>query len=179
MHNLSAPASPPQRRSELRRYLGRFPGQLASVREARDWLRRRLDLACVPDATADDALIIAGELITNALLHSPTREHDGAFFVSLLTFRDCLRISVRTNGTASAAPHLRVVFPASDSEHGRGLSIVDALSATWGVDDTHRGPAVFFTLEWKSPRRPDDPRDRTRHRSRPRQRPAHHDTCGW
>ncbi|SIO91399.1 hypothetical protein [Nocardiopsis sp. JB363] len=131
-------------------------------------MRRRLDLVCVPAPTVDDAL-----------LHSPMREHDGAFFVSLLTFRDCLHVSVRMNGTTSAAPHLRVGSPASDSEHGRGLSIVDALSATWGVDDTHRGPAVFFTLEWKSPRRPDDPRDRLRCRSRPRQRPAHHDTCGW
>ncbi|GHC86738.1 hypothetical protein GCM10007079_30260 [Nocardiopsis terrae] len=144
------------------------------MREARDWLRRRLDLACVPTPATDDALLITSELITNALLHSPMRDRGGAFFVSAMAFRSCLRVSVRTNGTASTAPHLHLVPAGPDSEHGRGLPIVNALSADWGVESTRRGQAVYFTLEWDPPR-PPEPCRRTR--ALPHQRPA--DTSTW
>jgi hypothetical protein len=36
--------------------------------------------------------------------------------------------------------------PAADAEHGRGLGIVDALSASWGWRPEHPGKAVYAIL---------------------------------
>lgn len=149
MYERSAPTPPPPRRPKLRRYLGRFPGVLTSVKDARDWLSRRMKLSRVPDSAAQDTLLLLSELATNALLHSPAGARGGAFLVSVFVSGDCLRISVRRCGD-TRAPALQAVSADPESEHGRGLSLVDALASTWGVEHTRHGQAVFFTLEWGS-----------------------------
>lgn len=146
MHERSTPMPRTSRRPALRRYLGRFPGELTAVKDARDWLSRRLDLTRVPASPAHDALLILSELVTNALLHSPTGAHARAFFVSVFVSGDCLRVSVHGGGTS--IPALRPVQADPEAEHGRGLFLVDALSTTWGVEPTRQGQAVFFTLDW-------------------------------
>jgi anti-sigma regulatory factor (Ser/Thr protein kinase) len=132
----------------MRRFLGLFPSRPASVRDARDWLRQRLDLVRIPAPPTDDALLILSEITTNALLHAPGGEPSGAFVVSVFTHRHNLRISVRTTRDSRAIPCLEVVRADPEAEHGRGLFLVDALASTWGVERTRSGPAVFFTLEW-------------------------------
>ncbi len=160
----------PPRRPELRRYLGRFPGALSAVKDARDWLSRRLELAQTPDSPAQDALLILSELATNALLHSPAGARGGAFLVSVFVSAHCLRISVR-GCDDTRIPTLQAVPADPESEHGRGLFLVNALADTWGVERTPHGPAVFFTLEWDSDRR-DRPMSPTRPLRLPRQRTA-------
>lgn len=156
MYERSTPAPRPPQRPELRRYLGRFPDQLTSVKDARDWLSRRLELSRVPDSPTQDALLLLSEITTNALLHSPTRDRSGAFLVSVFVSGNCLRVSVRGNRDASA-PALQAVPDAPEAEHGRGLFLVNALATTWGVERTRRGPAVFFTLEWDQQQPPQPP----------------------
>lgn len=158
----------PPRRPELRRYLGRFPGALAAVKDARDWLSRRLELAQTPDSPAQDALLILSELATNALLHSPTGARGGAFLVSVFVSAHCLRVSVR-GCDDTRTPTLQAVPADPESEHGRGLFLVNALADTWGVERTPQGPAVFFTLEW-NPGQPDQPTSPARPARLPRQR---------
>lgn len=66
MYELSTPVPGPPQRPGLRRYLGRFHGELTSVKDARDWLSRRLELSLVPESPAQDALLILSEVTTNA-----------------------------------------------------------------------------------------------------------------
>ncbi|WP_304453816.1 ATP-binding protein [Nocardiopsis sp. YSL2] len=155
----------------MRRFLGLFPSRPTSVRDARDWLRQRLDLVRVPAYLTHDALLILSELTTNALLHVPEREPSRAFLVSVFTFRNSLRISVRTTRNTATIPCLEVVRADPEAEHGRGLFLVDALAATWGVERTRSGPAVFFTLEWDGP----EPTPAT---PVPRPRSSQHDALG-
>ncbi|NKY99307.1 ATP-binding protein [Nocardiopsis alborubida] len=164
----------PPRRPELRRYLGRFPGALPAVKDARDWLSRRLELAQTPGSPAQDALLILSELATNALLHSPAGARGGAFLVSVFVSAHCLRISVR-GCDDTRVPTLQAVPAGPESEHGRGLLLVNALADTWGVERTPYGPAVFFTLEW-GPGQPDQPMDAAWSVRLPQQRTAQSQT---
>ncbi|KOX24242.1 ATP-binding protein [Nocardiopsis sp. NRRL B-16309] len=171
MYERSTPAPETAQWPGMRRFLGLFPSRPASVRDARDWLRQRLDLVRIPAPPTDDALLILSELTTNALLHAPEGEPGRAFVVSVFTYRNSMRISVRTTRNTSSIPCLEVVRAAPEAENGRGLFLVDALAATWGVERTRSGPAVYFTLEW------DDP-EPSRTTSIPRPRSAHHDSIG-
>lgn len=146
MHERSTPMPRTSRRPALRRYLGRFPGEPAAVKDARDWLSRRLDLTRVPASPAHDALLILSELATNVLLHSSTGARGRAFFVSVFVSGNCLRVSV--HGGDTSMPVLRPVQADPEAEHGRGLFLVNALSTTWGVEPAGQGRAVFFTLDW-------------------------------
>src|SRR5690348_17009380 len=77
-----------------------------------------------------DALLVVSELVGNAFRHGGDRIHLEA------TYRQRLRISV-TDGS-SIIPRMRSeVDP--DDEAGRGMTIVDALTDSWGVDDLDGG----------------------------------------
>lgn len=101
------------------------PGAVAAARlrarcVLRDW---RLD------ELADDACQIASELIANAVeahgregLCDPVR-------LALLTDDRNLLLMVRDASSGQPSPHA----PGLESENGRGLMIVDALSARWDV----------------------------------------------
>lgn len=177
MDNRSTPTPEPLRRPELRRCLGRFPGALSAVKDARDWLSHRLALARTPDSPAQDALLVLSELATNALLHSPAGARGGAFLVSLFASTQCLRVSVR-GCDDTRVPALRAVPADPESEHGRGLFLVNALADTWGVERTPHGPAVFFTLGWNPDQPPGPvwplrlPRQRTAQPQMPQRSPA-------
>ncbi|WP_116248340.1 ATP-binding protein [Nocardiopsis sp. FIRDI 009] len=159
----------------MRRFLGRFPSALTSVRDARDWLGQRLDLARVPESPRHDALLILSEIATNALLHDPAGRGGGAFFVSVFMYANCLRVAVRATG-GPAVPRLEVVPADPYAEHGRGLFLVNSLADTWGVERTGCGPAVYFTLEWEPPQR--SPL-RQRSEPLPRSGAVRREACGW
>ncbi|HYD09982.1 MAG TPA: ATP-binding SpoIIE family protein phosphatase, partial [Acidimicrobiales bacterium] len=87
---------------------------------------------------ADSALLLASELVTNAVLHgSPP------FSVDVLAIDDGVRVSV-----TDAHPDVPVQrHAAQDDEHGRGLLLVEALSARWGIDAHPPGKSVWFELD--------------------------------
>ncbi|MCP3822598.1 ATP-binding protein [Streptomyces sp. A3M-1-3] len=89
----------------------------------------------------DDAALLTSELTTNALLHGCLR--DRLFRVELLLTGSVLRIVV-TDPKGERRPAPRT--PAGDDQFGRGLLLVRALAADWGVQELTVGKAVWAEL---------------------------------
>ncbi|MGH9108733.1 MAG: ATP-binding protein [Acidimicrobiales bacterium] len=85
----------------------------------------------------DDAVLLTDELVTNALVHG-----GGRFSLAVDVGADTLRVEV-----GDRSPDVpRVLRPAGDREHGRGMAIVDALATTWGTDREEDRKVVWFEL---------------------------------
>ncbi|WP_069743458.1 ATP-binding protein [Streptomyces sp. EN23] len=80
----------------------------------------------------EDASLVIGELATNAALHGYVPGRD--FRIVLSVYDDVLRIEV-ADTRGDRLPEKR--DPDTDSEGGRGLLLVEALSVRWG---TEHGP---------------------------------------
>jgi anti-sigma regulatory factor (Ser/Thr protein kinase) len=125
--------------TELRRR--RFP--LAAGPRAAGDARR-----CVEDAIgawrvpvdADSAVLLTSELVTNALTHS-----SGTVVLDISCSFGLLRVEVHdTSGSVPVQAD-----PADDGETGRGLLLVETLSAEWGFYRTNLGKAVYFVLSFR------------------------------
>jgi hypothetical protein len=80
---------------------------------------------------------MVSELASNALRHAHSD-----FEITVETAGHRVRVGVRDTGHGE--PRMRSPEP---SEHsGRGLRVVDALSATWGVTHQAQGKLVWFIL---------------------------------
>lgn len=141
-----APTPSPPRRTRMRRCSFRFDGRPQSVKAARDWLDVRMNVADVPEETADAARLLVSELTTNALKHTAGGADGGAFYVRAYLFPGRLRVEVRDAG--GSPPLFPVAAPAPDAESGRGLLLVNALADRWGRFAGGRGPGMFLELHW-------------------------------
>lgn len=119
-----------------------LPSIPESVPMARSRVRAALGFHAL-DQYADDAAIITSELVTNVIQHvcSDGKETVG---VTLARTRNPAAVTVIVSDSSPQGPALREV-PA-DSERGRGLQIVGALSARWGWHPEYGGKAVFAVL---------------------------------
>jgi anti-sigma regulatory factor (Ser/Thr protein kinase) len=94
---------------------------------------------------ASEAEIITSELVTNAIQHAsspdPTTDKIG---VTLIRVWDEEAISIIVTDSSSLPPVKRETTTAND--RGRGLQIVEALSAHWGWHPEQRGKAVYAIL---------------------------------
>jgi anti-sigma regulatory factor (Ser/Thr protein kinase) len=94
---------------------------------------------------ASEAEIIASELVTNAIQHTssadPATDKIG---VTLMRVWDAEAISIVVTDSSPIPPVKRETTTASDG--GRGLQIVEALSAHWGWHHEQRGKAVYAIL---------------------------------
>ena len=116
-----------------------LPGTSCSVQMARFYIRAALSYHALGDY-AGDAEIVASELITNAITHA------GASAVSLeLTCLEGTRALAIVVTDPCPLPPVKHDL-AADTEHGRGLHVVDALSARWGWQPRHPGKAVYAIL---------------------------------
>ncbi|MEV8551541.1 ATP-binding protein [Streptomyces glaucescens] len=86
----------------------------------------------------DPAELIVAELAANAVTHGRVPGRD--FRLLLYVVGDTLRIEV-TDTCGTRLPRVRQADPDADS--GRGLLLVDALAARWGVTE---GPAPRKTV---------------------------------
>ena len=86
----------------------------------------------------DDAILVVSEMVTNALLHA-----EPPVTVNLVQLDDVLRIEVRDG---AHRPVLAEAPANDDSMTGRGLAVVDALAAKWGVDPEPEGKMVWAEL---------------------------------
>jgi CheY-like chemotaxis protein len=93
---------------------------------------RCVEWSCEP--AIDAANLIVSELVTNAVLHG--RSHPQ---LVLVHEGGSLRIEVADDSAASPEPRL----PDDDDEHGRGLLLVGAFSAAWGVQPTASGKRIW------------------------------------
>ncbi|MFC9478797.1 ATP-binding protein [Streptomyces griseus] len=112
---------------------GQFAVQLSATRRgarlARQLATEQLRSWGLP---LEDASLVIGELATNAALHGYVPGRD--FRILLSVYGDVLRIEV-ADTRGDRLPEKRDA--GADSEGGRGLLLVEALSVRWG---TEHGP---------------------------------------
>jgi len=89
-----------------------------------------------------DAMLVATELVTNAVRHSSCGEDD-QLFVSVWRDRDLVRITVRDPGRSGASARLA---DEADPFGQLGLKIVEQLTAHWGSDRGADGYEVWAEL---------------------------------
>ncbi|MFI7577819.1 ATP-binding protein [Micromonospora sp. NPDC049497] len=92
-------------------------------------------------STADRAMVIASELISNAVLHAAT-EVD----ITATALSGSLRISVRDRAVGTPRP-AAVTDSGQLSEGGRGLPIVNALATDWGFFAFGDGKTVWAQID--------------------------------
>lgn len=88
---------------------------------------------------ADDAELLASELMTNAIKHS----HELITVIALYA-NDQLLVNVRDDDTQTATPVASAA--ATDAESGRGLHLVDQIAGNWGTTLHPDGKSVWFRL---------------------------------
>jgi anti-sigma regulatory factor (Ser/Thr protein kinase) len=119
-----------------------LPGIPESARIARLHVRTALGFHGLADY-AEDAEIVTSELVTNSVQHACG---DGTETIGVTLARACdpPTVTVVVSDSSPDGPVLRDA-PAG-SERGRGLQIVEALSAHWGWRSEQGGKAVFAVL---------------------------------
>lgn len=122
-----------------------LPVQSTSPSMARGFARRS---GCAEHALdlLDDALLLISELVTNSILH-------GGPPIVLAIECDGEGLHVRVRDGSADRP--RLTDRGTDAEDGRGMTLVDVLSSTWGVepveDDYGSGKETWFELRRHQP----------------------------
>ncbi|MER6623509.1 MULTISPECIES: ATP-binding protein [unclassified Streptomyces] len=116
-----------------------LPATPASVRAARGGVRDLLTARGVADEVRDNAVIVASELLTNALVHAAGER----IVCRLHVLADRIRVEVEDQARGPELPMLR--RPGPDDRNGRGLLLVDALSSDWAVT---RAPGRAGRVVW-------------------------------
>lgn len=101
-----------------------LPQDLGSVRTARRFVRETLTEWGVR-GIVDDALLVVSELAANAINHAGSD-----YQVRLTASSRSVRIEVRDGGHGTPEPQPKSLT----SERGRGLLMVAAISASWGIE---------------------------------------------
>lgn len=113
-----------------------LPVSLEAPRMARAFLR---EATCTDHSShvLDDAVLLVSELVTNSVKHGGP-----PVVVAVECDGEALRVRVRDGSPASPTPR----SAEWDEETGRGLALVESLSAAWGVDADGDGKHVWFTI---------------------------------
>lgn len=115
----------------------RLPARPTAVAEARDAVRS----TCrhLPDTTVGDATLLVSELVTNAVRYA------GGMITVVI---DCEpeRVAIAVGDHSNDRPVVR--NPDDADTHGRGMRLVDSLSAHWGCTPSSDGDGktVWFSL---------------------------------
>jgi anti-sigma regulatory factor (Ser/Thr protein kinase) len=111
------------------------PTSAAAVRQR---LGADLAAAGVSEDAADEALLVASELLGNAIRHVGFGQLDVDW-----TITDA-HVLVSVSDDSRREPEPREALPHETS--GRGMTIVSALSSDWGVEQTPTGKRVWATV---------------------------------
>jgi anti-sigma regulatory factor (Ser/Thr protein kinase) len=115
-----------------------LPAEPVAPRAAREVVRRACRDWHLDQETCDDALLVATELVANVVDHAHT-----SCVLTVSRTAAGLRIDVR-DFSASPVPELRPVDVGAP--RGRGLQVVAAVSAAWGVTDLDGGKSVWAVV---------------------------------
>ena len=127
----------PTRPTELYQRRVRLARQPSAAAEARSQVRAALRAWKVP-VDHDIAILLASDLVTNAIVHG-----DGATItLAIRCSRGQLRIDVYDRSRYLPAD----ADERAGADAGRGLALVAVLSTEWGSFRTPAGKAMYFTL---------------------------------
>jgi anti-sigma regulatory factor (Ser/Thr protein kinase) len=112
-----------------------FAAEVRSVAQARTAISQRLDY--LPDEFLDLVLLLASELITNAVRH-------GTGPLGVHVTQDDRTIRVEVDDQSPEWPVVREID--RDALDGRGLVLVNGLASHWGVRAEPAGKTVWFTV---------------------------------
>ena len=90
----------------------------------------------------DDAVLCVSEAVTNAVLHAGTP-------IVVIAFQADHVVRVEVCDGSSQVPVRRVVERTSTT--GRGVHLLDQLTARWGVDVTEDGKTVWLEFDTGDP----------------------------
>jgi anti-sigma regulatory factor (Ser/Thr protein kinase) len=114
-----------------------LPPDIAAVREARRLVQGFCEAEAVPDEVRDTAVLLASETVTNAFVHGRS---DARLAVSLVPGGVLVEVG------DDNSRHPRAVDADDQALDGRGLMIITALAARWGVRDEEVGKTVWFEV---------------------------------
>jgi len=115
------------------------PGQAEYVAEARKFTLAVLG-SCIG---SDDVSLVADELAANAIAHTRSGQPGGAFVLHLTTFANWCVVRVDDQG----GPKSPYVCEQDESDTGgRGLALVNGLSAWWGADGDDTARSVWAVV---------------------------------
>ena len=113
-----------------------LPGTPYSVQMARFYVRAALGYHDLGDY-AEDVEMVTSELVSNAIAHASAQ----AINLELIRLEGFGEVVVVVTDSSPRPPVK--LDPAEDAQHGRGLHVVEALSARWGWTPQDPGKAVF------------------------------------
>jgi anti-sigma regulatory factor (Ser/Thr protein kinase) len=124
-----------------------LPGVERSVANGRRFVRETLGSR---HPALENVALGVSELATNAIMHTPSGD-GGQFTIGLIAHGPVVRAEVTNDGTTASKPRVRREV---ESEHGRGILIIEALADSWGVIE-HSGTttvwAEFRAGSWSLP----------------------------
>lgn len=120
----------------------RLPAVPASAATLRSHLTADLVELPIPPTLIDDVVLVATELITNAIRHGEPLA-GGQVTVTWQVADGEVLIRV-TDAGSPQRPQVRHPSPRETS--GRGLALVEALATRWGVEDAPDGTTVWAAL---------------------------------
>ena len=113
----------------------------SAPRQARHWVMRAVADAGVGGASNQVIELLAGELVSNAVVHGPAGE---PVRVAVRVDGSVVRVAVTDLG--GGVPRVR--HPGPTEASGRGMALVDALSTAWGSAQTPGGgTTVWFEVD--------------------------------
>jgi serine/threonine-protein kinase RsbW len=124
-----------------------FPGEPRQVSQARSWVARLLP-ACAP---LDDLLIFTSELATNAAAHTRSGQPGGQFTVEVTWTPRTARVIVGDQGS-DEVPATAAAGGEQDAylENGRGLLLIDMMSAGWGTAGDTDARWLWANVNWRA-----------------------------
>lgn len=131
----------PQRFSLVCQEHADLPADPRAVTEARRLVRDAIRAWGLPVDT-DTAFLLTSEVVTNAVTHG-SESASAVIRLSVDGAEGGLLVEV---DDTSFDPPVVQDDPLSDSEHGRGMLLVDTLASAWGYRLTPTGKTVYFTL---------------------------------